>query len=93
MAFLPLSSHAVRRHRIQAICELANFFYAITRLNFAFLTFSHCVLLLPACARQFLLRQPLSKIAHLQLFANFLLPFCVVLICLFNRCFLLDCCC
>jgi len=62
-------------------------FHATTRFNFAFLTFSRCSLLYAACAWQLLLRQSLTKTTHLPLFGNFLLPFCVVLICLFNRCF------
>ena len=68
-------------------------FCATTRLNFAFVTFSCCFLLQPACAWQFLLTQSLTKLAHLSLFANFMLPVHAVLICWFNRCFFLDCYC
>jgi len=68
-------------------------FCATTRLYSAIVTFSSCFSLQPACAWQFLFRQSLIEIAHLQRFANFLLPFYVVSIYLFNRCFFLDCCC
>jgi len=86
LAFLPLSRHAVRRHRIQAYYELANFSCHNAAEFCIFNLFS--LLFTVTCLRLVALTQTVAdQTCAFATFANFLLPFCVVLICLFDRCF------